>query len=330
MSQDSENLVIVKQSALFKPLNKREMSVIAPFLKEVKFNANEVILKQGDIGNGLYIVVDGEISVSMKLPGTASKQIDDLKACDFFGEISLIEKSLTTASIIALSDSNCMLLTQEDFYALYIVYPQIILKILQTVVKVIIKRISSNNKIIATDKHNIVSRPVSRLNIQEQGQVTESFLKTNEMDYTFFSFFKIFQHYSSDNLYHLLENMSYYKLPKNFIFFQRGSLKPSGSYFLIQGSIQVVVEDNYGYMHQVMIYGPGSIVEFDFFDKNQNNLQYITRENSIVFYLNPKTLKQFQKEYSDLYYDYYRDSIKSLVKLFKQSNNARAQIQAFN
>lgn len=100
---------------LFHGLNERQLIRIAKRFRERDYKQGDVIVEQNTIGVGLFIVARGEVKVERKdLEGNLFV-LDRLGRTDFFGEMSLLEDSTRTASVIAESDDvKCIALSKLD------------------------------------------------------------------------------------------------------------------------------------------------------------------------------------------------------------------------
>ena len=66
-----------------------------------KFQANEIIFVEGDIGDGWYVLFDGRIQVSKHLPFQKDKRVAVLEKRACFGEMSILDSSPRSATIKA-------------------------------------------------------------------------------------------------------------------------------------------------------------------------------------------------------------------------------------
>ena len=75
---------------------------------------NETIFREGDFGDQMYIVQEGEIEIRKKAKDSY-KVLDTLNDGDFFGEMAIIDKSPRSASAVALEDSRLLVVTERSF-----------------------------------------------------------------------------------------------------------------------------------------------------------------------------------------------------------------------
>ena len=71
------------------------------------FTDGEVIVRQGDVGDQMYVVQSGSVEVVLESDGT-ERRLSTMAAGDFFGEIALFDKIVRSASIRAVGEA-CVL-----------------------------------------------------------------------------------------------------------------------------------------------------------------------------------------------------------------------------
>ena len=91
----------VEKVDLFAPLEPAERERLADGMRRVAFARGERILRQGDPGDSLYIIAQGQVQVSLD---DADEFIATLKEGDFFGETSLMTGAPRSATCTAATD----------------------------------------------------------------------------------------------------------------------------------------------------------------------------------------------------------------------------------
>ncbi len=106
----------LKKMPLFSLANENDLQGIADHLEEVSFKKDAVIIKEGDDGDGFYIIEDGLVNVLANLPDEEENiKLSRLKNGDYFGEMSLITGAPRSATIVAETDVNLLKLLKDDF-----------------------------------------------------------------------------------------------------------------------------------------------------------------------------------------------------------------------
>ena len=96
---------LLKSVDLFKDLKPEELSLIAEKVKTGVYTKDEVIFKEGQYGEVLYIVESGDLTVTKSTePGKPEQEIKSYTGGDYFGEIALVCGEVRGENVIAKSD----------------------------------------------------------------------------------------------------------------------------------------------------------------------------------------------------------------------------------
>jgi len=110
-TQDKLNLL--RGVALFQYLTFDEQIKVASMLEELHFAAGEHIIRDGEKGDRLYLLLEGEVWVTKRGAKVAS-----LRRGDIFGEMALLDKSPRSADVTAFKASSCLALDRTRFHSL--------------------------------------------------------------------------------------------------------------------------------------------------------------------------------------------------------------------
>ena len=126
-------LEAVQNVPLFIDWNKQEVQEVARLFNEHRFLKNEIVVKEGSVGDSFFLIDSGEAGVFIGGKGRTT-----LKPGDYFGEIALIDKGTRMASIIASTGRLvCYELTASDFRSLVESNGVVGWKLLQRLVKLL-------------------------------------------------------------------------------------------------------------------------------------------------------------------------------------------------
>jgi len=81
-------------------------------MQSVAFKAGETIIREGDEGDTAYFIVTGSVEV---LVGPGGRRVGMLHTGELFGEMSLIEPGPRSATIVAMTDVDCLATTYDEF-----------------------------------------------------------------------------------------------------------------------------------------------------------------------------------------------------------------------
>ena len=137
--------LFLTQSPLFRNLDETERAQILIIGHLRSFKADEVIFREGDAGDGLYMVVKGSIRIS-KQSATGEEALAVLEPPAFFGEMALIDFSTRAASAIANEPSDLFFIPLQELRSLIEVQHKIALKILYALCEVLAQRLRETNE----------------------------------------------------------------------------------------------------------------------------------------------------------------------------------------
>lgn len=107
----SDVVRLLRSFSIFSQLNEKEIRDIVSFLKLDKFDKGDIILRKGEPGKKLSIIVAGKVEVL----GDAGVRIAFLEKGEVFGEMSLLSGEPVTATIRAVEPSKILYLNGEYF-----------------------------------------------------------------------------------------------------------------------------------------------------------------------------------------------------------------------
>lgn len=117
----------LKQVELFEGLDAKELKLLAKTCTERQYPTGAVLMKEGEPGAGLFILVEGKVSVSQ---GQPPQEITTLSAGEVLGEMALLDDLPRSATVTALEPSRCLLVPVWDFRATLRETPDIAIKLL--------------------------------------------------------------------------------------------------------------------------------------------------------------------------------------------------------
>jgi small-conductance mechanosensitive channel/CRP-like cAMP-binding protein len=109
-----QRLRAVGKVDLFAALSPELRRALADQLEFTPFAAGEVVTREGDQADGLYMIVEGEAAVRIGA-GPSEREVARLAAGQFFGEMSLMTGEARTASVIASTDLVCYHVNKAAF-----------------------------------------------------------------------------------------------------------------------------------------------------------------------------------------------------------------------
>ncbi len=119
---------LLATARLFDGVDPAGMDRIAAAAVEVAFPAGHVIVHQGEIGTGFFVVTDGGVRVIRD-----GETIATLGPGAFFGELSLLDGRPRVAQVVAIGPTTCLALASWDLEAVMLEEPRVAIAILRGV-----------------------------------------------------------------------------------------------------------------------------------------------------------------------------------------------------
>lgn len=111
-------MVPLESSRLFSQLPAAELKQLRMVLRELPFPAGRGIFKEGDPGDGVYVVKSGEVHISAVI-GTGERRVfSELAPGEFFGEMSVLDNQPRSACATAETDSVLYFVPREQMVEL--------------------------------------------------------------------------------------------------------------------------------------------------------------------------------------------------------------------
>jgi CRP-like cAMP-binding protein len=108
---------MLRRVPFLEPLSLGEQQQLAGRIHLQSFAAGETVLREGDEGDSLYLIADGEVEVQVGPEGQA-QVVARLHAGDFFGEMSLMTGEARTATVVARGDCQFYVISKRAFESL--------------------------------------------------------------------------------------------------------------------------------------------------------------------------------------------------------------------
>jgi CRP-like cAMP-binding protein len=108
-----EKVLILKSLSIFRETPEHILADLAPLMEEEEYEKGTVIFKEGDIGDCMYIIHQGQVRIHK---GDTTLAI--LMEKEVFGELALLDSELRSASATTHTDCILFRIDQEPFYEL--------------------------------------------------------------------------------------------------------------------------------------------------------------------------------------------------------------------
>ena len=139
------DLTLLRNAQVFAGLDDEELAIVAEICSEQSFKFGQRIFNEGDPGNRLFIIAEGEVRVSRNVPGSGEEALAVLKPGACFGEMAVFDRSERSTDAIANVDCRLIMISRADFEMLMDFNRDLAYKVLWSVVRLLCERLRITN-----------------------------------------------------------------------------------------------------------------------------------------------------------------------------------------
>ena len=136
---------LLRTVAIFKDLEEGELARVSEVCREQTFAIGEYVFREGEAGNRLFLIVEGEVRISRVVPGSGEEALAILKAGSLFGEMAVFDRSERSTDAISNGGTKVITIMRSDFELLLDFNRDIAYKVLWSVVRLLSHRLRSTN-----------------------------------------------------------------------------------------------------------------------------------------------------------------------------------------
>jgi CRP-like cAMP-binding protein len=147
---------ILARMPLFRPLNDREILRILQVTDVGAYKNGESVIREGDKGEELFIVLSGKVKV---MRGDA--QLATLSPGDHFGEMALVRSQPRSATVISDGTSELMIVRRQDFFEILRKEHQLAVKLLWQFLGALADRLAETNRELGQAKEELLAEDIT-------------------------------------------------------------------------------------------------------------------------------------------------------------------------
>ncbi len=126
----SEEVELLRNIPMFAKVEPSKLKLLAFTSERLTFDPDQVVFKQGDMGDSAYIIVEGEADIMVDLPA-GPINVATVSRNDFFGEIAIMCDVPRTATVRAKTKLVTLRISKELFFRLVTEFPQMSVEIMR-------------------------------------------------------------------------------------------------------------------------------------------------------------------------------------------------------
>jgi len=149
VSSPAETLQFLREVRLFKDIAEPELTTLAQTLRERPLKRGQVLVREGEAGEEMFVVLRGSMVISKAVTGRVEQVLARIGPGDFFGEMSLFDRSPRSATVQADADATLLVLDREALRRLTEQSPRAAAAFFHALVQVFIERLRASGDLVA-------------------------------------------------------------------------------------------------------------------------------------------------------------------------------------
>ena len=235
--------------------------------REMSFAQGARLVRQGEASRGAFLIRSGRLDAHVALPGGGTLTVAQFAAGDMFGEMSLVERGVVSATVVAQSNVNAYFVNRDDFRAMVASRDAEALEMQRTITKTLADKLRVLNDRVAKhpaaeDRPAVEPAPTA----DPLARVPRSSRASFDWR-AYLSILPFFEGFDEQETDELVAGAQAIELQRGAWVFAAG-LPAEACFLVVRGAIEVFTRTNVdaarggGLDRRVAIAGPGEIVGF--------------------------------------------------------------------
>ncbi len=142
---DKKILAELKSFPYTSGLDSDQLQLFSGFVELLEYEPDTAVFEEGDDGDSVYFILNGELDVSMDSDWGEDIKIATLTDGSVFGEMSLIDELPRSASITARTKTLVLKLNKINFELILEKHPAIGVTLLKGLAQIVCQRVRESN-----------------------------------------------------------------------------------------------------------------------------------------------------------------------------------------
>jgi CRP/FNR family transcriptional regulator, cyclic AMP receptor protein len=160
---------VLRQVPLFESLSEADLQSFAELVRERSYPRGSVIVFEEDPGDALYVVAAGQVKVVLVAEDGREVILSVLGPGSFFGEMAILDEGPRSAHVIAMEESNLLILRRDDFHARLRAMPEVAISLLKEISRRLRRADEKIGSLVLLDVNGRLAHLLLRLADEERG-----------------------------------------------------------------------------------------------------------------------------------------------------------------
>jgi CRP-like cAMP-binding protein len=228
--------------------------------REMSFAEGARLVRQGEASRGAFLIRAGRLDALVALPGGGTLSVAQFGAGDMFGEMSLIERGVVSATVVAQSSVKAYFVNRDDFRAMVASRDAEALEMQRTITRTLADKLRVLNERVA--KHPAAEDRPS-VDPAPKSDPLAGVARSREASFDWRAYLPVlpfFEGFDELETGELVATGQVLELARGAWVFTAGA-PASACYLVIRGALEVFTRKN-EIQRRVAIAGPGELVGF--------------------------------------------------------------------
>lgn len=134
---------------IFSSLSEQGRAEVAKCLRNIPVEGGEVLFRQGDGGDELFVVQEGSVSISVQTSDGEALEVATFSTGDFFGEMSIFDNSPRSATCAVKEGGSLLSLRGDDFRSFATDQPEIAIEVMRKMLDITTGRLENTGAFLS-------------------------------------------------------------------------------------------------------------------------------------------------------------------------------------
>jgi CRP-like cAMP-binding protein len=228
--------------------------------REMSFLKGALLVRQGEASRGAFLIRSGNLEALVALPGGGSLTVAQFGSGDMFGEMSLIERGVVSATVIAQSNVNAWFVNRDDFRAMVASREADALEMQRTITRTLADKLRTLNERVA-QRPAAEDRPATEAAPASDPLAGHPRSKHASFDWrAYLPILPFFEGFDDQETDELVASGRVLKIPRGRWAFVAGT-PANACYLVLRGALEIFIRGA-DKERRVAIAGPGELVGF--------------------------------------------------------------------
>jgi CRP-like cAMP-binding protein len=149
MANPAEIVDFLREVRVFRDVAAPDLAALAGTLRETGLRKGQVLFREGDRGDAMYLVRRGTLIISKAVTGKVDQVLARFGPGEFFGEMALFDRAPRSATVQADTDATLLALDRQHLEHLIEVNPRAAVEFFEALVHVFIDRLRATGELVA-------------------------------------------------------------------------------------------------------------------------------------------------------------------------------------